>query len=104
MSSSKLFEPHRWRLYEKRQAIRLEEKAVEVLRKHKDGRCQGWKPWEFRTPAVMSPEGCQTSRKVWLGNPIRFGGWPQQHAVDKAARVWLGKQSQMVRECSLGYS
>jgi len=46
VSSSKLFESHRWRLYETRQANRLEEQTVEVLRKHKDGRCQGWRTWE----------------------------------------------------------
>lgn len=89
--SSKLFEPYRWRLYEKRQANQLEEKSVEVLRKHRDGRCQGWKPWEVRTPTEMSPEGCQTSRKVWLGEPIHFGGRPQQRALDKAANRRSGR-------------
>lgn len=86
MSSSKLFEPHRWRLYERRQANRLEEKTVEVLRKHKDGRCQEWNPWEYRTPTETSPEGCQTSWKVWQGNPLRFGGGSRKHPLDKAAR------------------
>jgi hypothetical protein len=36
------FEPHRWCLYEIRQASHAEEETVEGLRKLKGGRCRGW--------------------------------------------------------------
>jgi hypothetical protein len=64
-----LFESQGWRLYETRQANRIEEQTVEELRKFEDGWVLGGgKPRYIRTPDSVRPcrrRGEKTSRNAF---------------------------------------